>query len=380
MELFRTMTVALTATTVVLAAAVPSAATAAPSAAAPSAGTERLLPLDSLGGVGSFSTDMNERGDMIGSSVDAADNQQAVVWWNGRRAPTALGIQGGSPAAINEQGHIVGYADSGLFLWRGGSVTYLPRSSGASFATALINDRDQVAGTATDPDGTSHAFLWQGKRVTTLPTPAGMDSRAVGINNHGHIIGILTRPESSTEQAVLWQNGRMTRLGTLGGAGSTPVAINDRGQVSGNSAVAGSSDDHPFLWQRGKMTDLLAGTTATAGRGGDLNEAGMMTGAASFGNHDSRPVVWQDGRMLDIGLPGHVGGGSDINERGDVTGSTWPDPQSSAVPFRWRNGQTTLFTEPVSDIAFTVVGIDRNGVIGVDQETLQFGNIVLRSS
>jgi len=50
------------------------------------------------------------------------------------------------------------------------------------------------------------------------------------------------------------------------------------------------------------------------------------------------------------------------------------------APFRWRDGQTTLFTEPVSDIAFTVVGIDGNGVVGVGQETLQFGNIVLRSS
>jgi hypothetical protein len=51
-----------------------------------------------------------------------------------------------------------------------------------------------------------------------------------------------------------------------------------------------------------------------------------------------------------------------------------------AVPFRWRDGHTTLFPEPASDIAMTVIGIDRHGVIGVDQETSQFGNIVLRSA
>jgi hypothetical protein len=39
-----------------------------------------------------------------------------------------------------------------------------------------------------------------------------------------------------------------------------------------------------------------------------------------------------------------------------------------------------LFPEPVSDIAITVIGIDRHGLIGVDQETSQSGNIVLRSS
>jgi len=376
MQLNRKLTIILAATTVA-AVAVPSVATAA---AAPPTGTGQLIQLDSLGGVGSFATEMNERGDMIGSSVDAADNFRAVVWWHGRSSPTALGIEGASPVAINESGHITGYADDGLFLWRDGSVTYLKRSAVASFGAPSINDRDDVASTVTGQDGRSRAVLWQRGRMTMLPTPTGMDSRAVGINNRGQVIGTVTRPEVSTEEAVLWQDGRMTRLGTLGGAGSSPVAINDRGQVSGTSAVAGSSDDHPFLWQGGRMTDLLAGTSATAGRVGDLNETGMMTGTASFGNGDSRPVIWRDGRMIDIGLPGHVGIGSDLNERGDVTGSTWADPQSTAVPFRWRNGQTTLFPEPVSDIAITVIGIDRNGLIGVDQETSQYGNIVLRST
>jgi probable HAF family extracellular repeat protein len=373
----RRMSLILTAGTVVLTAAVPSMATAS---APPAAGTGRLIQLHSLGGQGSFATAMNERGDIIGASVDAADNYRAVVWWHGRRTPTALPVKGATAGAINEKGHIVGGVEGGLFLWRGGSVSYLKRPAVASFGATFVNERDQVAGTATDGNDASHAFVWARGRMTMLPTPKGMDSRAVGINNRGQVIGVLTTPDVSTERAVLWQQGRMTELGTLGGAGSTPTAINDRGQVAGTSAVAGSAGEHPFLWQRGRMTDLLAGTDATAGRVADLNEAGMMTGAATFGTGDSRPVLWRAGRMLDIGLPGHVGGGVDINERGDVTGYTWADPQSTAVPFRWRKGQTTLFPEPVSDIAITVIGIDRRGVIGVDQETSKFGNIVLRSA
>lgn len=364
MHPIRNMTLTLSAATVLVAAA-----------AAPVA-TGQLIPLKSLGGVGSFATRMNERGDLIGASVDAAGAYRAVVWWRGERSPTPLGIGDASPVAINESGHIVGYADGGLFLWRAGSVTYLKRTAQAP----SINDRDEVAGTATAEDGTSRAFLWRGGRVTPLPTPKGMNSRAVDINNSGQVIGAITRPDDATEQAVLWQQGRMIRLGTLGGAGSVPVAINDSGQVAGNSAVAGSPDDHPFLWQRGRMTDLLAGTGATAGRVADLNATGMMTGTASFGDHDSRPVLWRAGRMTDIGLPGHVAIGSDINDRGDIAGSTWADPQGTAVPFRWRAGHTTLYPEPVSDIAITVIGVDGDGVIGVDQETSQFGNIVLRSA
>ena len=106
----------------------------------------------------------------------------------------------------------------------------------------------------------------------------------------------------------------------------------------------------------------------------------MMTGSASFGDRDSRPVLWRASRMIVIGLPDHVGLGLDINDRGDVTGSAWADPQGPAVPFRWRDGHTTLFREPVGDIATTVIGIDRHGVIGVDQETSPFGNLVLRSA
>ena len=50
------------------------------------------------------------------------------------------------------------------------------------------------------------------------------------------------------------------------------------------------------------------------------------------------------------------------------------------MPFRWRNGHTTLFPEPVGDIAFHVTGIDRHGTIGVAQETTHSGLSVLRSA
>lgn len=375
-RLIRRLSVMLAATTV-MAAAVP-AATAA--AVAPPTSTGRLIQVDSLGGAGSFATAMNERGDMIGASIDAADDYRAVVWWQGRRSPTVLGVEGARAGAINEKGHIVGYVEDGLFLWRTGTVTYLRRSAVASYGAVAINDRDQVAGTATDRDDASRAFVWQGGRMTVLPTPEGMSSRAVSINNRGQVVGTVSPPGALPERAVLWQHGRMIELGTLGGAGSTPVAINERGQVIGNSTVAGSSDEHPFLWQRGRMTDLLAGTEATAGRVTALNDTGMMTGSAGFGDQASRPVLWRAGRLIVIGLPGHVGSGSFINDRGDVAGATWADPQSFSVPFRWRDGHTTLFPEPVTDIAATIVGIDRHGVIGVDQETSRFGNIVLRSA
>ena len=369
----RTVSVMLTAATLVTAAAAPAA-----TAAAPPAATGRLVQLHSLGGEGSFGTAMNERGDMIGASIDAAGNHRAVVWWQGRRSPVALGVDGGRAGAINDKGHIAGYVEGGLFLWRAGAVTHLRRAAAASFGALAINDRDQIAGTETGHDDVSRAFLWHRGRLTMLPTPEGMSSRAVDLNDRGQVVGTISG--SGAERAVLWQDGRMTELGTLGGAGSIPVAINERGQVIGNSTVAGSSDEHPFRWQNGRMTDLLAGTSATAGRVSALNDTGTMTGHARLGDHGARPVLWRDGRLIDIGLPGHTGIGAHINDRGDVTGPTWADREGLAVPFRWRNGHTTLYPEPAADIAVTVVGIDRRGVIAVDQETSPFGNSLLRSA
>ncbi len=364
---------------VVLTAAALVAASSTAATAAPPVSTGQLVQLNSLGGVGSHGATMNERGDIAGASVDADGKSRPVVWWSGERSPTALGIDSGWADAINEKGHIAGYTDGALFLWRAGAVTYLRSSTVYGFGDATINARDQVAGTAHHHDGASRAFVWHRGRMTTLPTPEGATSRAVDINDRGQVVGTITRAGAAAEEAVLWQNGRMTELGTLGGSGSAPLAINERGQVIGNSTVNESYDEHPFLWQRGRMTDLLAGTKAAEGRAADLNDAGMITGYASFGDHNNRAVLWHDGRLTDIGLPGHTGGGSFINEGGDVLGATWADPQDFSVPFRWSNGQTTLYPEPDTDIATTVIGIDRSGTVAVGLETTRFGNIVLRS-
>jgi probable HAF family extracellular repeat protein len=369
---FGAFSIILAATTTL----VPVAASAA--TAAPPVATGRLVQLDSLGGAGSYGTAMNERGDIIGASHDAEGTYGAVVWWHGERSPTALGVEGARADAINEDGHIAGNADGGLFLWRAGTVTRQRPGTVASFSRVTINDRDQVAGTATGGDDVSRAFVWHHGRMTLLPTPDGASSRAVDINNAGQVVGTVTRPGASGEQPVLWQDGRMTELGTPGDAAGAPAAINERGQVIGNTDT-GSPYDRPFLWQNGRTTDLLAGTDAATGRVTALNDAGMMTGYAGFGDHNSRPVVWRDGGLTVIGLPGHVGSGSFLNDRGDVVGPTWPDPENLSVPFRWRNGRTTLYPEPVADIAWTVIGIDRHGHIAVDQETSRQTNIVLRS-
>lgn len=374
----------LLATTAVAMSAVALPASAASPVVAERAhvGTGRLVPLGSLGGGESWAEKANERGDIIGGSLDRAGTWQPVVWWHGRRTPTLLRVGFAGPSAISDDGHIAGrvYYTGRLFLWDDGRVRYVTSPAGADLNVTGVNDNGQVVGTAYYENGTYRAFLWQRGRLALLPVPKGTDSNAVGVNNRGQIIGAATRRGTAAEQAVLWQGGRMIRLGTLGGDTSRPVAINDRGQVTGTSAVRGPAAEHPFLWQRGRMTDLLARTHAVSGRAYALSDTGLVTGTVTGRDGDARPVLWRSGRMIDIGLPDHTTIPSAVNDRGDVAGLTWARPEAGAMPFRWQRDRTTLFPEPFADISVQVLGIDPHGTIAVAQETTDPGLVVLRSA
>jgi probable HAF family extracellular repeat protein len=380
----RRLNVMVAATAVALATAVSPATAATPPVAAerPDVVTGRLITLGTLGGGQSWGEQMNARGDIIGGSLDAANNYQPALWWHGRSTPTLLRVGPAGLGAISDNGHIVGqvFRTGRQFVWRNGVVTYLRPPAGAHLEVTGVNNDDQVVGTAYYRNGTTRAVLWQAGHYTVLPVPKGTDSTAAGINNLGQSIGTVIRRGATDGQAVLWQHGRMIKLGSLGGAASSPVSINDRGQVIGNSAVRASSAEHPFLWQRGRMTDLLRRTTATGGRAYALSDTGLVSGTAIGRNGTSRPVLWRSGRMIDVGLPGHTAIASVVNDRGDVAGLTWARPDAMGMPFRWQRGEVTLFPKPFADIAVRVLGIDPHGTIGVAQETTYPGFVVLRSA
>ncbi|MGA5302775.1 hypothetical protein ACPCHT_22790 [Nucisporomicrobium flavum] len=369
----------------VLATAATPAVAGTPATAANPAGPPvkngRLVPLRGLPGGDDWAQGMNERGDVIGGSSDAAGNRLPVVWWHGRLTPTVLFVKPASPTTISDNGYIAGYLHrtGQLFVWRNGAARFLRPPAATELEPRGVNDRGQVVGTANYDNGNRRAFLWERGHYRLLPVPGGMNSAVVGINNRGQIIGVVSRRGTTAEQAVLWQRGRMIRLGTLGGATSRPVAINDRGQVIGNSAVRHSSAEHPFRWWHGRMTHLLAHTKATGGRVSALSDTGLMTGNADVGSGEARPVIWRNGRMRVLDVPGYLAIAEAINDRGDVAGLTWARFDHGAVPFRWRHGRTTLYPEPYANIEILLLGIDRHGTLVVNQETSQYGLTVLRS-
>jgi probable HAF family extracellular repeat protein len=174
-------------------------------------GALTLLP--DLAGVGAFAFDINNAGQVVGSSygphvTPLGQMQRAVLWQDG--AITDLGLLPGgdddsTAAAINSFGQIVG--SSGRtdpdtyesfyrpFLYSDGTMTAIPVPSWEAYASD-INDAGVVVGTMRAGGGLSkfHAWIYADGVVTNLNTLIPQSGihlvNAKAITDDGRIAGI----------------------------------------------------------------------------------------------------------------------------------------------------------------------------------------------
>jgi probable HAF family extracellular repeat protein len=184
-----------------------------------------MTDIGTLGGVCSYATGLNNRGQVIGDSDLAGDIIFHPFRWDKKGGLQDLGLLGGVYGAtwgINDAGDAVGWAD---------------------LAGDVIN----------------HAVLWP--NGTTTPIDLGVTggftmSVAVAINSRGQIIGCVTSDPNSAcfpnGDAFLWENGDMVDLNSLvpphpgiqltGG----DVYINDQGEIV-IPGILSDGDVHAFL-------------------------------------------------------------------------------------------------------------------------------------
>ncbi|HZM00786.1 MAG TPA: DUF3466 family protein, partial [Planctomycetota bacterium] len=173
----------------------------------------QLTDLGSLQGTPTSSAepaDLNEQGQVVGSSEAANFFDHAFLWQDGvmtdLHALSGVIGRNSHAAAINEAGQIVGDADptadfldwQNAALWENGVVTYLPDLGDLggvieSFARD-INDHGTIVGTSITPTFEAHAVIWRGGQVTDLNTliPPGTGwllANAFAIGNDGRIVG-----------------------------------------------------------------------------------------------------------------------------------------------------------------------------------------------
>jgi probable HAF family extracellular repeat protein len=271
---------------------------------------------------------------------------------------------------LNNRGMVTGWADtstpdpypnfcfnpdcfvSHAFRWDHGQLRDLGAlPTGASSASTWISANGLVSGFSqngeTDPlipgFPEVRAVLWQNGGITDLGVlEGGYESIAQAVNNRGQVVGLFTNtnPDQFSMlglgyqvRAFMWQNGVMQDLGTLGGSDAQALLINERGQVVGWSytssdpgACAGAGlalTTDSYIWEEGKgMRDLgsLGGTCTVAA---DINNRGQVVGTSWLtGDQSYRAFLWENGELQDLG--GSFGGDSTgalaINQAGEAVG------------------------------------------------------------
>jgi probable HAF family extracellular repeat protein len=249
-----------------------------------------MRDLGTLGGPDAFGQYVNSRGQVVGFSYTSYTPNQSTgvptidpfLWERGKMLD--LGTLGGTFGQVNDlndPGEVVGTSNlagdvyTHGFIWSAGVLSDVGTFGGDNGEADWINNAGEVAGSADFPgDQVHHGFLWKDGALTDLGTVNGDPcSRAYGINSSGQIVGASTDCFSFLH-AFLWQNGGPSiDLNTLIPPSSSlqlvaGFFISDRGEIAGLGVPSGCSPQdvyacgHAFLLIPCGKDDERCGDTA----------------------------------------------------------------------------------------------------------------------
>lgn len=155
---------------------------------------------------------------------------------------------------------------------------------GGHYSSAgCINEQGQIVGEADSADDNRHPVLWEGRKLIQLPTlPLYTTGKANWINNHSDIVGSVGGVFGS---ACLWRGGQLYMLDTQAGLNgeaesvdSVANCISDNGDIVGDKGWHGSIRRQAFYCHEGKVQWLtpLSGYTESYASG--VNNRGDVVG------------------------------------------------------------------------------------------------------
>lgn len=284
-------------------------------------------------------------GAQIDGSLDSAANETYRLEFFS--SPYCLTVSPLSLLSIN-------YANALYFLGATNVTTDASGKTNFSFTSSWpVPAGHLVTATATDSDGNTSefspcillgAYQYVFKPVGSLGNELGQGN---DMNNRGEVTGFANTGDGTLTHAFLYSGGQMIDLGVLGGRFSDGLAINDLGDVVGWTQLANSdsnnpNDHHAMLYHNGQMTDLgtLGGKRSEAF---GINNLGQIVGVSDTADNHQHVFLFKNGAMTDFGVARTGWGFSwafDINERGDIVGTTGFSAPSHQ--FLYQNGNWTL--------------------------------------
>jgi uncharacterized membrane protein len=186
-----------------------------------------------------------------------------------------------------------------------------------------VNDAGVAVGSATI-DGQTHAVLWKRNGRSRL-LGLGAGSAATDIANDGTIVGYRLGPSGVTEAFV-----RDPATGTVAalppafpGAGHYATALNERGDVVGYATPERWA---PVLWEAPDHEPIVLSERAGQTVPSDINERGDVSGTWFDIRIFSTALVWRAGTHEEVELPVPEGitasAASAIDDAGRVAGFT----------------------------------------------------------
>jgi hypothetical protein len=291
----------------------------------------RWYDLGSLGGGYTFVRAMNDRGVVVGESLDASEpfgNVLAFSWTAMRGMRALQGLSVSSATAINNSNQIAGYtAAPGVseqaVRWdpSGRTVNLGPVPFSLSQAMA-INNGGESAGFTDLADGSIHATIWTA--AGDLIDLGSLDNNGFAstqfLNERGDAAG-----ESGNDGFFWSKRTGMIATGSHVASGiGHMVGLSDSGEIVGNTEVPGGRA--AFVWTQAGGLRLLPRGSAIGTSVWGMNRRADMVGAVERAGDDFRAVRWH-GFAIPVDLNGRlhrpppglvVTQGLAVNDRGDI--------------------------------------------------------------
>jgi probable HAF family extracellular repeat protein len=177
-----------------------------------------------------------------------------------------------------------------------------------------INNAGVVVGRGETAGGKTVAFKYSKGKVTRLPGDEGVTP--VDINRGGDILG------QGSEFNVIWHaDGTREELNVEG-----LVALNRHGQATGRDPFGSDNLFYASFYENGVLTNLGAwGGGQRTSYGADINDLGQVVGTTNFfGNEERVAVIWENGTSRRVvGFPDEVNAdGIAINAKGHIVGQS----------------------------------------------------------